>query len=250
MAKLENSLKNMVLSLTVITLVVGALLGWVASVTEAPIAEAAAKAQAEAIKAVVPVEGATADAGVEVADCGNGLPSTVFTVSKDGQVVGRAVQVTTKKGFGGKCIVMVGFDAEGTILGYNVLDCSNETPGLGAKMPNYFQTEENGGKGGKSVVIGLNPTKNNITVSKDGGDVDAITAATISSRAFCDAVALAWASISGNTDAVTAATGQVAEPAAEEQCCGDCNDAEGCQKPDSLKCDKCKAKAEAEAAAQ
>lgn len=212
MAKLENSLKNMFLSLTVITVVVGALLGWVASVTKAPIAESAAKAQAEAIKAVVPVEGATADEGVEVADCGNGLPATVFTVTLDGQTVGRAVKVVTKKGFGGKCTVMVGFDAEGTILGYNVLDCANETPGLGAKMPTYFQTPELGGKGGKSVVIGLNLTKNNITVSKDGGDVDAITAATISSRAFCDAIALAWNSISDTpSDVVSSATQQVEE---------------------------------------
>lgn len=230
MAKLENSLLNMFASLTVITLVVGALLGWVASVTSEPIAQSAAKAQAEAITAVVPVAGATADEGQEVADCGNGLPATVFTVTKDGAVVGRAVKVTTKKGFGGKCVVMVGFDAEGTILGYNVLDCANETPGLGAKMPTYFQTPENGGKGGNSVIIGKNPGKNNLTVSKDGGEIDAITAATISSRAFCDAIALAWNAVQGKSDAVTSATQQVQEAVEEvveqvEETVGDIVDA-------------------------
>lgn len=198
-------------SLSVICLIVGGLLGLVAYVTAEPIAASSAKAQADAIQAVVPVEGAVADAGAEVADCGNGLPATVFTLTKDGQNVGKAVKVTTKKGFGGKCIVMVGFDAEGTILGYNVLDCANETPGLGAKMPTYFQTEENGGKGGNSVIIGKNPGKNNLTVSKDGGEIDAITAATISSRAFCDAIALAWNAVQGSSDAVTSATQQVEE---------------------------------------
>jgi len=211
MAKLENSLLNMFASLSVICLIVGGLLGLVAYVTAEPIAAASAKAQADAIQAVVPVEGAVADAGQTVEDCGNGLPATVFTLTKDGQTVGKAVKVTTKKGFGGKCVVMVGFDAEGNILGYNVLDCANETPGLGAKMPTYFQTEENGGKGGNSVIIGKNPGKNNLTVSKDGGEIDAITAATISSRAFCDAIALAWNAVQGKSDAVTSATSQVEE---------------------------------------
>lgn len=222
----------MFLSLTVITVVVGALLGLVASVTADPIAQAAAAAQEAAIKAVTPAFDEVAPAQ-EVADCGNGLPATIFGVKKDGQWVGQAVKVTTKKGFGGKCIVMVGFDAEKNITGYSVLDCSNETPGLGAKMPDWFQ------KGQKGDVIGKNPGKNNLTVSKDGGEVDAITAATISSRAFLDAVALAYACVSGNSDAVSAATPQAA-PAAEACCTGECEEGK-CDKPESEKCEKCKA---------
>ena len=241
MAKLENSLKNMVLSLTVIALVVGALLGLVASVTAEPIAAAATAAQTEAIKAVAPDFDEVAPAQT-VEDCGNGLPATVFAVSKGGQQVGTAVEVVTKKGFGGKVKVMFGFDMEGNITGYNVLDCSNETPGLGAKMPAYFQTVENGGKGGNSVVIGKNPGKKAVTVSKDGGELDAITAATISSRAFCDAVALAWNAVQGKSDVVTSATAQA--DAAEPACSDDCDPA-NCQKPDSLKCEKCKAAAAA-----
>ena len=236
MAKLENSLKNMVLSLTVITVVVGALLGYVAYVTAQPIADAAAAAQTDAIKAVAPEFDSVADPQT-VEDCGNGLPATIFAVSKDGQVVGNAVEVVTKKGFGGKVKVMIGFDNEGNITGYNVLDCSNETPGLGAKMPDWFQAT------GKGNVIGMNPGKKPVTVKKDGGDVDAITAATISSRAFCDAIALAWASVSGNSDAVTSATAQV--PAEGEACCADstCCQGDSCQCcPDSAKCEKCEAK--------
>ncbi|MBQ0056970.1 MAG: RnfABCDGE type electron transport complex subunit G [Bacteroidales bacterium] len=219
MAKLENSLKNMVLSLTAITLIVGALLGYVASVTDAPIAKAKADKQAKAISAVVPVEGAVPGEAVS-ATAPNGTEALIFPVTKDGQLVGNAVQAITKNGFGGNVVVMVGFSTDGEILGYSVLDCSNETPGLGAKMPTWFQ------KGEKGDVIGKNPTTNNLTVSKDGGEVDAITAATISSRAFLDAVAQAWAVVSGSADAATSATQQV--PAAEGDCC--CTEA--CQTPE------------------
>ncbi len=215
MAKLENSLKNMFLSLTIITVVVGALLGAVAYITSEPIAAATAAAQKDAIKAVTPAFDTVSEPWV-VEDSGNGLPATIFAVSKDGQQVGSAVEVVTKKGFGGKVKVMLGFDMEGNITGYNVLDCSNETPGLGAKMPDWFQGQGENGKPGTGV-IGKNPGKSNLTVTKDGGEVDAITAATISTRAFCDAIALAYAAFTG-TDAKTGATGAAgaAEEAVEE----------------------------------
>jgi electron transport complex protein RnfG len=209
--KLENSLKNMFLSLTGITIVVGALLGWVYGVTEEPIAEANAAKVTNAIKAVAPEFDTVGDA-VE-GQSTNGKPSTLYTVYKDGQPVGAAVQVTTGKGFGGDVTVMFGFDQEGNITGYSCLQMA-ETPGLGSKMPVWFV------KGAKGDVIGKNPVKNNLTVSKDGGEVDAITAATISSRAFCDAIAQAYGVFS-NTDAQTAATPSAAaadeaEAAAEE----------------------------------
>lgn len=202
MAKLENNLVNMFLSLTVICVVVGGLLGLVASVTKQPIQDAKDAAQKAAIAAVAPAFDAVAEP--ESVAQANGETATVFAVSNGGQTVGHAVQVTTLKGFGGKVIVMFGFDLEGNITGYNVLDCSNETPGLGAKMPDWFQ------KGAKGDVIGKNPAKNNLTVSKDGGEVDAITAATISSRAFCDAIAQASGVLTG-ADVATSASTQVQE---------------------------------------
>ena len=236
MAKLENSLKNMFLSLTVITVVVGGLLGAVAMVTADPIAQATAAAQTEAIKAVAPEFDAVGEATTSTST--NGEAATVFPVMKGGQQVGCAVQAITKNGFGGKVTVMIGFDADKNISGYAVLNHA-ETPGLGSKMPDWFQ------KGAKGDVIGKNPGKNNLTVSKDGGEVDAITAATISSRAFLDAVAQAYSVVAG-VDAATSATQQASAPAAScqegEDCCGE--DPAQCTKPDSLKCDKCKAAAE------
>ena len=198
--KLENSLLNMFLSLTVICVVVGGLLGLVADVTAQPIQDAKDAAQKAAIAAVAPEFDAVAEP--QTVEQPNGVNAIVFAVSKGGEVVGHAVQVTTLKGFGGKVIIMFGFDLEGNITGYNVLDCSNETPGLGSKIPVWFQ------KGQKGDVIGKNPMTNNLSVSKDGGEVDAITAATISSRAFCDAIAQA-ASVLTGTDVETAASAQV-----------------------------------------
>lgn len=190
----------MFLSLTVICVVVGGLLGLVADVTAQPIQDAKDAAQKAAIAAVAPEFDAVAEP--QTVEQPNGVNAIVFAVSKGGEVVGHAVQATTLKGFGGKVIIMFGFDLEGNITGYNVLDCSNETPGLGAKIPDWFQ------KGQKGDVIGKNPATNNLTVSKDGGEVDAITAATISSRAFCDAIAQA-ASVLTGTDVDTAASAQV-----------------------------------------
>ena len=204
--KLENNLLNMFLSLTVICVVVGGLLGFVASITKQPIQDAKDAAQKAAIAAVAPEFDAVAEPKEETQ--ANGETATIFAVSKEGKQVGNAVQVTTLKGFGGKVIVMFGFDLEGNITGYSVLDCSNETPGLGAKMPDWFQ------EGAKGDVIGKNPAKNNLTVSKDGGEVDAITAATISSRAFCEAIAQACGVLTG-ADVATSATAQVQEAVQE-----------------------------------
>ena len=183
MAKLKNNLKNFLLSMTLISLIVGALLGGVYVLTEEPIAEANKAKQENAIKAVAPAFDAV---GAEVkTQTSNGKAASIFPVTKGGAEVGKAVQVTTGKGFGGDITIMFGFDTAGTITGYNVLSMA-ETPGLGSKMPDWFA------EGGKGNVVGKNPGKNNLTVTKDGGEVDAITAATISSRAFCDAVALAY----------------------------------------------------------
>lgn len=122
------------------------------------------------------------------------------TVDSNKQDLGVAVESTTG-GFGGDLKVLVGFDKDGNILGYTILQHA-ETPGLGAKADKWFQ------KDGKGSIIGKNPNKDNLTVKKDGGDIDAITASTITSRAFLLAVTQAYnAYKSGHVDANTSATG-------------------------------------------
>lgn len=183
MAKIESSFKNMVLVLTTITCVSGALLGGVNQVTKAPIAEAKLKKQLSAIELVAPAYDNDPLAEQAVFTLEDGTTATVFPAKKSGKAVGAAVQAMTKNGFSGNISIMVGFDAEGNIKDYSVLQHA-ETPGLGSKMQEWFHNKGN--------VIGKNPSEASFKVNKDGGQVDAITAATISSRAFLDAVKNAY----------------------------------------------------------
>ena len=112
------------------------------------------------------------------------------------------MQSTDPNAFGGNLKVLVGFAEDGEILGYTILE-SAETPGLGAKAVEWFLDEAPGD------IVGLNVWKNNLTVSKDGGEVNAITASTITSRAFLRAVTQAWSAYRGDKDdAKTGATEQ------------------------------------------
>ena len=106
---------------------------------------------------------------------------------------------STTSGFGGDLKVLVGFNQEGNILGYTILQTA-ETPGLGAKAEGWFQ------KDGKGSIIGKNPSTDNLTVSKDGGSVNAITASTITSRAFLLAVNNAYNAYKKGADSNSGAT--------------------------------------------
>ena len=107
-------------------------------------------------------------------------------------------------GFGGELRILVGFDAEGNVLDYSLLSHA-ETPGLGSKADTWFKA------GGKGDITGMNPGQASLTVSKDGGQVDAITASTITTRAFLSAVNAAYAAYAGQhpADGVTGAPQQV-----------------------------------------
>jgi electron transport complex protein RnfG len=123
---------------------------------------------------------------------------------KDSQLVATAIKTYTKKGFSGLFTVMVGIDTEGTITGFKVLQ-HQETPGLGSKMQLWFSNKEKPGQD----IIGKNPTTVNFTVKKDGGAIDAITAATISSRAFLESIRRAHSTWKGERDAMSGATTKV-----------------------------------------
>lgn len=180
---MKSSLLNMVLSLGIITIVAAALLAGVYSLTEQPIKAAALNKQIEAISAVTPEfnNDPVAEA-IDITPEGESTPLKVFPAKKDGQLVGAAVESYSLAGFSGEIRLIYGFDSNGNITGYEVMSHA-ETPGLGAKMDEWFRSPE-----GSRNVIGLNPATANMTVKKDGGDIDAITAATITSRAFLDAL--------------------------------------------------------------
>lgn len=106
--------------------------------------------------------------------------------AKNNEFIGAAVESSSNNGYRGHIDVMVGFNKTGSIVNYTVLD-QNETPGLGSKMNEWFRTNYK-----NQNIIGKNPATANLTVSKEGGEVDAITSATISSRAFLFAVRNAY----------------------------------------------------------
>lgn len=193
----------MVLVLVGVALITGGILAYVNHITEEPIKLQASKTLADGIKSVMGGVQLTVAADDTVKQTIKGK-EVVFVVHKavdaNNKDLGAAVESSTG-GFGGDLKVLVGFDTDGNILGYTILQHS-ETPGLGAKADKWFQ------KDGKGNIIGKNPNKNNLTVKKDGGDVDAITASTITSRAFLLAVNQAYdAYKSGQVDAKTSATG-------------------------------------------
>ena len=196
MKKLESSLTNMVLVLTGVAVVMGGVLAWVNHLTSGPIDKQKQLALESGIKTVMQAQALTV--------------SSIDTIQADGRTFivynnekGAAVQSSTM-GFGGELKVLVGFDQEGNILGYTLLE-HQETPGLGAKADQWFQ------EGQKGNIIGKNPVEP-LTVSKDGGQVDAITASTITSRAFLLAVNNAYNAYKGNaTDVQTGATKQQKE---------------------------------------
>ena len=182
MKKLESSLLNMTLVLTGVAVIMGGILAFVNHLTEGPIQQQKDKALADGIKTVMVCNDLVVANTDEVKQSVDGKELTYIVYQvKDaqGNDLGAAVQSTTM-GFGGNLKVLVGFNPEGKILGYTLLE-QTETPGLGAKADQWFQ------KGQKGDIIGKDP-KEPLTVSKDGGQVDAITASTITSRAFLKAV--------------------------------------------------------------
>lgn len=187
MKKLESSLKNMILVLVCVSLVMGGLLAWVNHATEGPIALQAEKALALGIKTVMGGEKLTVVSNDTIRQIMDGKEA-VFVVhqTQDSRKrpLGVAIESTTM-GFGGDLKVLVGFDVEGKVLGYTILQHA-ETPGLGAKADKWFL------EGAKGNIIGKCPGDKPLQVSKDGGDVDAITASTITSRAFLLAVNQAY----------------------------------------------------------
>ncbi len=202
MGKRASSLPNMVLTLLIITAVSGSSLGFVYQLTKEPIAAARLMKQQEAIKEVVP--GFDNDPGSEMYELtsSEGLGLKVFPAKKGDSIIGVAIESITNKGFSGEIKIMVGLKPDGTIINYKVLE-HKETPGLGTKMADWFKTEK-----GNQNILGKHPGKNKLVVTKDGGEVDAITAATISSRAFLHAIETAYTTYTENTDATSSATTQ------------------------------------------
>lgn len=182
--KKESTLIRLMLSLSIIAVAAGIALGIVYSVTKEPIEQAQVTKKNTAINKVLPdFTGEVKEVSVQPED-GKDPIKVYLAYKNDGQLYGAAVETYTDIAFSGRFTIMVGLDAKGTIIDTEVIEMS-ETPGLGDKIDknNDPFSEQFNGK---------NPATASLKVTQDGGEIDAITAATISSRAFCDAVMRAY----------------------------------------------------------
>ena len=187
--KKPSTLINMLVALLVIAAVSGGVLGLVYGMTKDAIAEVDQKKNEAAIQAVLPLEGEITYKTDTLQYNYEGVDLTFpcnLAYDANGAFQGAAIK-TSEGGFGGKIDMMVGFLADGTIKGTSVLSHA-ETPGLGANMTGKF----------KDQFVDKNPASYRLIVTKDGGDVDAITAATITSRAFSKAVDKAYQAFEAN----------------------------------------------------
>lgn len=185
--KLESTLINMILSLVLISMTMSAALGFVYLKTKSPIEIASRQKEIEAIRQVVPefdsdpLNNKTEKGGL-----------VIYHLSKQDKPVGFAIKSFTDKGFAGTIEIMAGFLPDGTINNVVVLS-HRETPGLGTKMTD---------PGFNSQFFGKNPANFTLKVKKDGGQIDAITAATVSSRAYCDALQRAFDTLAALNDSI------------------------------------------------
>ncbi len=183
MAK-KDTFINMTLTLFVITAVPAILLGFVYNFTKDPIEQVKKENLKMSINLVIPGadKGTVKEFSIMPTEGKDSL--YFYEVLVNDVRIGTAVKTYTDKGFSGRFTVMVGFDTLGVIIDNNVLE-HKETPGLGDKTSKSKSTWNEQFKG-------KNPSVFKLIVKKDGGDVDAITAATISSRAYCDALQRAF----------------------------------------------------------
>ena len=183
MSQKKDTFINMLVSLFVITIISGFSLGYVNDLTVGPKAKAKLEKKVNALKLVLPTFDNNPVEDVVLIKVENVKDSVeVFPAYEGNKFVGAAIIGSTEKGFSGLIKIMVGFTPDGTIENLVVLE-QKETPGLGTKMKDekflaQFRTK--------------NPSNYNLKVAKDGGDVDALTGATISSRAFGEAVEMAY----------------------------------------------------------
>jgi len=202
-AKKESTFVTMVSTLLIVSVVAATSLAFIYKLTKEPIAKAKLEKQKSAIKDVMPDfnNDPISDkykVGIEAGDSMECYPAYM-----DNEFLGIAVKSNTMKGFSGEMVVMTGFDPEGSIINTKILE-HKETPGLGDKtqkekslsvvenedgsVDSVWWTKQFSGKKPEFAQEGSFNEPKNIKVSKKGGEIDAITAATITSDAYCDAV--------------------------------------------------------------
>jgi electron transport complex protein RnfG len=193
----ENvKLTPLVLSMGLISCAATALMAWVFVITEAPIAAAQQQKNTAALSQVLPAfDNQPTKESVTLGGV------TFYAARKGGQITGFAGETITTKGYAGEVNVLAGLKPDGTITTVLVTKQS-ETPGLGTVVTERVREKTLSGilAGKKETGLPPNPILDQFNgmkaeagqtpwaVKKDGGNLDAITGATITSRAVGGAV--------------------------------------------------------------
>lgn len=183
MNKKESTFLNMTISLLVITVIAGISLGFINDITKGPKAKAKLERKVNALKQVLPEFNNNPVEQVKLIKSDLAKDSIeIYTGMLDDLQIGTAVIGSSKKGYSGLVKIMVGFNFDESIKNIVVLE-QKETPGLGTKI-----------KGEKFIkqFRGKKPSEFNLKPKKDGGDIDALAGATITTRAFGEATQLAY----------------------------------------------------------
>ena len=193
MKKLESTFINMVTVLSGIAVFAAITLASVYTLTKEPIGNLERNKRQEAIRNVLPPYDHFDSIPIEM---NNGVETTKVykAYDKNNLFVGAAVESSSNNGYKGHIDIIVGFNKKGIIVNYEVLE-QHETPGLGSKMVDWFKTKK-----AKQSIIGKDAGLAHLNITVDGGEIDAITAATISSRAFLFAVRNAYFEFISNVD--------------------------------------------------
>ncbi len=183
MGKRASTFYSMTTTLIIITVIAGVSLGLVNDITKGPKAQARLERKINALKNVLPEFTNNPVEELALLKIEGIEDSSEVYPGKQGKTPsGVAVVGASNKGFNGLVKVMVGFDLTGNIQNIEVLE-QNETPGLGTKVKEDKFIRQ---------FRGQNPESFSLKVKKDQGDVDALTGATITSRAFNEAVQNAY----------------------------------------------------------
>lgn len=158
--------------LTLICSLAAAVLAYVFQITAGPIAASRQKVTLAAVQTVLPEFDRLADAAACKAQVAEADAPEMYAAFQGDKLIGAAIKVTDPDGFGGDVAFMVGVTADGKVHAIRLLS-HKETPGLGTKLAEELFSKQ---------FHGLEVPAGGLKVKKDGGTVQAITGATISSR--------------------------------------------------------------------
>lgn len=176
---MKSTIFNMITAMLVVSGASAAVLAYVYQLTAEPIAAAKTQKTLEAIREIVGNFDNDPFAEKTFITTGSGNSTVeLYPARQNGIINAVAIKTYSDNGFGGRIELIIGMLMDGTVTGYKVIE-QKETPGLGSKISeNKFAGQ----------FVGLNSLLNNFSLKKDGGEIDAITGATISSRAVTEAV--------------------------------------------------------------